>query len=63
MTREREDELRDELRALRIETNKMIQRIVDARIAGLRDDEAITAMRALSHRRVELTRPNFELAA
>ena len=63
MTREREDQLLAEMRQLRQETSKLVQRIVEARMRGERDDDAIDRLATISDRKVELTRPDFEVAA
>lgn len=41
----------------------MIQRIVEARMRGERDDEAIRKLAALSREEVEMTKPDLTLAA
>ncbi len=63
MTREREDQLLAEMRQLRQETSRLVQRIVEARMRGERDDDAIDRLATISDRKVELTRPDFEVAA
>lgn len=63
MTREKEDELLARRRELRLKANEMIQRIVEARIKGERDGEAIRALAALSKEEVEMTSPDLTLAA
>lgn len=63
MTREKEDELLAQRRELRNESKRMIQRIVQARLGGTRDDEAIDRLASLSCEEVEMTTPDFTLAA
>lgn len=63
MTREKEDELLARRRALRLKANAMIQRIVEARIKGHRDDAAIRELAVLSREEVEMTSPDLTLAA
>jgi hypothetical protein len=63
MPREIEDEMVNQLSALRRELDEAIQRIVDARLAGKRDDEAIRELAALQNREVELSKPEFAEAA
>lgn len=63
MTREKEDELLARRRVLRLKANEMIQRIVEARIRGERDDEAISALAELSKEEVEMTDPDLTMAA
>jgi FixJ family two-component response regulator len=60
---EAENALVEELAALRKQVEDAIQRIVDARVKGARDDEAIRQLSALAKREVELTRPVFADAA
>lgn len=63
MPTEAENALVAELEAIRKQVEAAIQRIVDARLSGTRDDEAIRALSALAKREVELTRPEFAEAA
>jgi len=60
MTREEEDALLAEMHRMRQRSTVLIQRIVDARMNGSRDDDAIAEMGWLSKRRVALTRPVFD---
>lgn len=62
MTREREDELLALRREMRLRARAAIQRIVDARLGGQRDDAAIHELAQLSKEEVELTKPIFEAA-
>ena len=62
MTRERENELLAQRSDLRRRSRALIQRIVDARLRGERDEAAISELAALSKHEVELTRPRFEAA-
>ena len=57
MTLEKEDRLVGEIRQIEREKRAMIQKIVDARIAGGRDEEAIRELSRLSERKLRLTRP------
>lgn len=57
MTREKEDELLGKLRDMRRESGKLIQKIVDARKSGDRDDAAIAELAQLSKAQAALTRP------
>ncbi len=59
MTRERENELMAEMQRLRCESQQVIQRIVDARLRGERDEKAIKALSEISRKEVELTKPDF----
>lgn len=59
MTREREDQLLAERSELRRRSRAAIQRIVEARLRGERDEQAIDELAALSRQEVELTRPAF----
>ncbi len=63
MTRDKENELLARRRKLRQESNELIQRIVEARIRGDRDADAIRALGKLSREEVEMTRPDLTLAA
>lgn len=63
MTRDKENELLARRRALRQKSNELIQRIVEARIRGDRDADAIHALGELSREEVEMTRPDLTLAA
>lgn len=63
MTRESENELLAQRSELRRSARKLVQRIVEARIRGERDEAAIEALRKLSEREVNLTQPNFVNAA
>jgi hypothetical protein len=63
MTRDKENELLARRRKLRQKSNVLIQRIVDARIGGHRDAEAIRTLGELSREEVEMTRPDLTLAA
>ena len=62
LTREREDELLAIRREMRRRARAAIQRIVDARLRGERDAEAIQELAMLSKQEVELTGPFFEPA-
>jgi hypothetical protein len=62
MTREKEDELLARLRELRMESGRMIERIVVARKEGNRDEEAIRRLSEISRERERLTQPVFESA-
>ena len=59
MTREKENELLAQRREMRRRANDLIQRIVEARLRGERDTDAIAALAVLSKREVELTKPDF----
>lgn len=63
MTREKENELLERRRQLRIKAQEMIQRIVEARIRGGRDEDAIQTLAKLSREEVDMTSPDFTLAA
>jgi hypothetical protein len=63
MTRDKENELLARRRKLRQESNELIQRIVEARISGHRDADAIRELGKLSREEVEMTRPDLTLAA
>jgi len=60
MTREEEDALLAEMHRIQRRSSVLIQRIVDARMNGSRDDDAVAEMGWLSKRRVALTRPVFD---
>ncbi len=60
---EMENALVAELAALRKQVEDAIQLIVDARVNGKRDDEAMRRLSTLAKREVELTRPVFADAA
>ena len=62
MTREREDQLLAMRSGIRRRARAAIQRIVDARLRGERDDAAILELAELSKQEVELTKPQFEAA-
>jgi hypothetical protein len=57
MTLEKEDRLVGEIRQIERDKRAAIQKIVDARVAGRRDDAAIRELSRLSERKLELTRP------
>lgn len=57
MTLDRENWLVGEIRQIERQKRAMIQKIVDARVAGHRDDAAIRELSRLSERKLELTRP------
>lgn len=63
MTREKEDELLARRRELRAKAHEMIQRIVEARIKGERDTDAIKELAVLSRQEVEMTKPDLTQAA
>ena len=63
MSRQEEDALLARRRELRMEAKRMIQRIVEARLRGTRDDEAIDRLGVLTREEVEMTAPDFTLAA
>jgi hypothetical protein len=63
VTREREDALLAQLNQLQLQAEAIIQRIVDARQRGSRDDQAIADLAQISHQRREITRPVFDQAA
>jgi hypothetical protein len=63
VTREREDALLAQLNDLQLQAGSLIQRIVDARTQGARDDAAIADLAKISQRRRQLTRPMFDQAA
>lgn len=63
MTREREDQLLAERSEIRRRSRVLIQRIVDARLRGEQDEEAMAELAMLSAREVELTQPDFAAAA
>lgn len=63
MTREREDELMRERHNLRVRRRQLIQAIVDARMEGRQDIDAIEELAVLAQREIERTRPHFEDAA
>ncbi len=62
MTPDREEEIVAVRRDIRRRAIQAIQRIVDARLRGERDDVAISELAALSRQEVELTKPFFEAA-
>ncbi|RVQ68752.1 hypothetical protein EKN06_00515 [Croceicoccus ponticola] len=63
MTRQKEDELLARRRELRRRAHELIQRIVEARLKGERDAEAIGELARLSQEEVEMTSPDLTLAA
>ena len=63
MTREKEDELLATRRELRRKAKAMIQRIVEARMRGERDGEAIIELGRLSAAEVKMTKPDLSLVA
>lgn len=63
MTCEKEDELLARRRELREKAHEMIQRIVEARIKGERDADAIKELAVLSRQEVEMTKPDLTRAA
>lgn len=62
MTPDHDEEIVAVRRDIRRRAVQAIQRIVDARLRGERDDIAITELAALSRQEVELTKPFFEAA-
>lgn len=63
MTRERENQLIAQRSGLHKRMRNLIQRIVEARLRGDRDEQAIAELAELSKQEVDLTRPKFEVAA
>ncbi len=63
MTRASVDKLLAELSDLNRESRILVQRVVDARSTGKRDDAAIERLEMLSQRRRELTRLDHSAAA
>jgi hypothetical protein len=59
MTLELEDQLVAEIREIELQKRAMIQKIVEARGKGKRDDAAIHELSLLSTRKLILTRPNL----
>jgi hypothetical protein len=57
MTLDLENRLVAEIRQIELSKRVMIQKIVDARVSGSRDDDAIRELSRLSERKLELTRP------
>jgi hypothetical protein len=63
MPRDFEDAEIEKLNEIRRKLEEAIQRIVDARMNGTRDDAAIRELAALQNREVELSKPEFAEAA
>ena len=63
MPRNAEDALVNELIEIRRKVDEAIQRIVDARVNGRRDDAAMRELAVLQNLEVSLTKPKFANAA
>lgn len=63
MPRNVEDTMVSELNEIRRKLDEAIQRIVDARVKGQRDDAAIRELATLQNREVALSKPVFADAA
>lgn len=62
MSRDQENALLAQQSELRKRSREVVQRIVEARLAGSRDDAAISELRELSKQEVELVAPAFAAA-